>query len=185
MKDELSFEQISKLIRYDRETGQLTWLERQPAMFKDSRWGREQSCAAWNARYANKPALTTKHSAGYLHGTIDGKQYFAHRVAWLLETGEWPADQIDHENGNRADNRFVNLRDVSTSVNRRNTAQYKRNTSGVTGVCFDKRRGKWMAYISTEVGQNKFIGYFPSIEAATEARLSRNAEFGYSARHGS
>lgn len=41
-------------------------------------------------------------------------------MAWLLGTGAWPKHYIDHINGDPADNRLTNLRDVTHQVNMRN-----------------------------------------------------------------
>ncbi len=43
------------------------------------------------------------------------------------------------------------------------------NTSGVKGVCREKRRKKWMAYIQIR-GKHKFLGYFDFKEDAIKAR---------------
>jgi hypothetical protein len=54
---------------------------------------------------------------GYRLIKVDGKSYKAHRLAWLMTHGEWPAEQIDHINGVRTDNRIVNLREASKKQN--------------------------------------------------------------------
>jgi hypothetical protein len=51
---------------------------------------------------------------------IDNASYRAHRLAWFYVTGAWPTHEIDHIDGDRANNRFLNLRDVTRSVNREN-----------------------------------------------------------------
>ena len=61
---------------------------------------------------------------GYLILKIKGKQYKAHRVAWLLYYGAWPKDIIDHIDGDKLNNKKSNLRDVKCLVNVINT---KRN----------------------------------------------------------
>jgi hypothetical protein len=52
--------------------------------------------------------------------TIDGVNYPAHRLAWLYVTGRWPHPEIDHIDGDRTNNRFANLREVTHSENMRN-----------------------------------------------------------------
>ena len=67
--------------------------------------------------------MTTK---GYLTVVIGNKNYFLHRLAWLYVRGSWPKHVIDHINGNKADNRIKNLRDVPqwiNAMNRRSTFQ--------------------------------------------------------------
>lgn len=68
---------------------------------------------------------------GYRLVTIDGKSWYAHRVIYLIMTGEWPPDQMDHINRVRDDNRWENLRPVTALENSQNkgppsTCQYKR-----------------------------------------------------------
>jgi len=166
---------ISLLLRYEAETGKLFWLQRPRIFFKSDReWRR------WNTRYAGKEAFSP-NTQGYLDGMIFRTMYRAHHVAWALHYGEWPELQIDHINGDRADNRIVNLREVTRSENCRNTRLRSNNTSGVMGV---SRHGKrWRAYIHAD-GRIVHLGVFATVEEAKAARKAAEAEHGYHANHG-
>ena len=54
---------------------------------------------------------------------------------------------VDHKNHNKADNRKLNLRIVTNSQNCMNHKLKSNNTSGVTGVCWDKKSQKWHSRI--------------------------------------
>lgn len=82
---------------------------------------------------------------------------------------------VDHINKNRADNRKGNLRLCNSSENDRNRSRYSTNTSGVTGVFFDKRRRKWVANI-TYNNKRLHLGRYASKEDAVRARLSKEVE---------
>lgn len=72
---------------------------------------------------------------GYLRCHINKSHVFAHRLAWLWMTGEWPISQIDHINGVRSDNRWCNLRSADAFTNNHNrTRANKNNRSGFLGV---------------------------------------------------
>lgn len=62
----------------------------------------------------------TKNREGRLCFRVDGSLYLAHRLAWLYMHGVWPTGVIDHMNGDCADNRIANLRDVPRVVNQQN-----------------------------------------------------------------
>lgn len=96
---ELTFAEISKLLKYDPETGKLFWLPRPVEMFANTGLGGSATAAKrWNNCFAGKEAFLTVDGKGYLCGNIFDRQYSAARVAWLLHTGEWPSDCIDHIN---------------------------------------------------------------------------------------
>lgn len=57
---------------------------------------------------------------------------------------------VDHINQNRVDNRKCNLRICTQQENNWNKSLLKTNTSGVTGVVWDKSRNKWMARIEVD-----------------------------------
>jgi len=105
---------------------------------------------------------------GYRLISIRGKQYYAHRLAWLLTHRRWPRDQIDHINGNRSDNRLVNLRECTVAENAQNTGKKNSNTSGYVGVTWVKTRKKWMAHIRVS-GRKINLGLFSTSEEAADA----------------
>lgn len=106
---------------------------------------------------------------GYLNARI-GNQYFGvHRLAWVLMTGEWPQAEIDHINGDRSDNRWANLRLATRQQNSVNLPVRSDNSSGVKGVFWHERIGKWWAYINHH-GKRKTLGYFGDFLDAVSAR---------------
>lgn len=75
---------------------------------------------------------------GYLILKVKGRQFKAHRVAWLLCTGSWPEGEIDHINHVRDDNRIENLRVVTRADNNRNRRPKINKDTGVVGIYLDK-----------------------------------------------
>jgi hypothetical protein len=114
------------------------------------------------------PAGCINKSLGYAMITIDYKRYYAHRLAWLYMTGEWPAAQIDHINMDRADNRWDNLRLATKSQNMSNRGAQSNNTSGIKGVDWDRARIKWRAQICAS-GRRVCLGRFDTREEAQAA----------------
>lgn len=102
---------------------------------------------------------------------IDGKLYYAHRLAWLHTYGKWPSLYLDHKNGNGLDNRILNLRDVTHQQNMQNLKKRKTSELAFTGVSWRKHAKKWMARINYN---NKmiFLGYYDDIWDAICARKS-------------
>jgi len=78
---------------------------------------------------------------------------------------------IDHKNGNGLDNRRENIRHATNTQNNANTRLYKTSTTGMKGVHFSKKcpRNPYRALISLGSKKKKFLGHFPTKEAAHEA----------------
>lgn len=127
---------------------------------------------------ASPSGSVNKH--GYIVFSVAGKPYYAHRLAHLLMTGDWPKGQIDHINGDRSDNTWSNLRDVDHADNQRNLHGAQKNSrSGYLGVMYmgDKRRGKKYAARIHRKGERHELGYYETAEEAHEAYMKAKKEF--------
>lgn len=104
---------------------------------------------------------------GYVEINFRGLKKKAHRLAWLYMTGEWPKHDIDHINGDRADNRWCNLREADDSMNAQNQRKPNaRNTSGYLGA--SKCGNRWKAQIQAD-GKVRHIGLYATALEAHEA----------------
>lgn len=163
---------LRELLDYDPETGEFRWRERPLSDFKDQR-----TTNWWNSKNAGNVAGYITKDEGYRVIGIDAVYYKAHRLAWLGMTGELP-DEVDHINGDRADNRWSNLRRASRAENRQNLKVYKSNTSGVAGVyvCKDRRALAFRPYISVD-GKRIWLPRCSSLEEAVAARDAAKAKY--------
>lgn len=176
---------LLKLLRYEPETGRLFWLPRTPDLFKDGGIGRDAMCRAWNARNAGReafPCTAPKGARGYVQAQIFKRKYLKHRIIWKLVTGDEP-DQIDHINGDKADNRFANLRSVTCAENMRNLARHSHNKSGCTGVFWNDQFDRWQAHI-TVGGHTRHLGLHRNKDAAIRARKAAERRLGFHPNHG-
>lgn len=107
---------------------------------------------------------------GYCIIGIGRRTYKASRLAWLYEFGSWPDEQIDHINGNRSDNRIINLRLADQSQNSMNRRPNKNSKSGYKGVCWEKHICKWSARIGLGKGKKQYLGLFSCAEDAARVR---------------
>ncbi|MCO5738896.1 MULTISPECIES: HNH endonuclease signature motif containing protein [Stenotrophomonas maltophilia group] len=150
----ISHARLLEVIRYEPETGAFIW----------------KIATSRKTRVGSVMATRSKASRGgvYLQGRIDGRIYRLHRLAWFYMTGSWPANEIDHINGDSTDNRWTNLRDVPRAVNQQNVRSAKRNSkTGLLGV-IPARGGKFRAAI--RVGQQfHHLGHFDTAEEAHAA----------------
>jgi len=108
---------------------------------------------------------------GYVRVRIKGEKYGAHRLAFLYMLGYFPEQQVDHINGICDDNRWCNLRHVSSSCNMQNQKEYCNNTSGFSGVQWHKKTMKWQAGVCINKKCIYLGGYDTKIDAAL-ARLT-------------
>lgn len=138
---------VKELMHYDPDTGIFRWLT---APKYSSRKPGDQ-IDVWQA--------------GYYRTCIDGRKYFLHRLAWLYVHGVWPDDQLDHINGDKLDNRLVNLRPATKAENRRNAPGFG-SVSGVKGV-YPHKYG-WIARIRLP-GNMMNLGVHKTISEAAEA----------------
>ena len=161
-------EDIRQLMSYDPETGKLFWKERGAEWFTaNRRHTADIQAGSWNKKYAGKEAFTPINSRGYHTGTVLGKMLMAHRIAWAIVHGRWPEHFLDHINRVRTDNRLANLREATNAENLRNS-DVPMGESGVRGVRFDRRYGRWQARITVH-GKQKHLGYYNTPEAAAAA----------------
>lgn len=150
---ELTQVRLKELLHYDPETGVFTRL---------TEGGR-------NGLAPKGSTFGSPHNAGYLHGCLDGTKHLNHRLAWLYMNGEMPI-LIDHINGNKKDNRLVNLRSANKRINQENRRKAHCNSkSQVLGVC-EYKPGRWRAHIKAG-GKLRHLGVFRSAEEAHECYL--------------
>lgn len=171
-----SVSSLRAVLDYDPMTGLFKWKERSVEIA-----GAQREANRFNAKHAGKPALTSK-SHGYLRSPVLGKALSAHRAAYIIYYGETP-DFVDHINGDRSDNRIANLRAVDFSENARNAKRRADNTSGSTGVHFNKRKKKWHAFIAQD-GNQVSLGYFHDKTLAIAARKEAETRNGFHENHG-
>lgn len=159
----LSYEEVSALLAYDETspTG-LRWKSKRPGAVK-----------------RGDPAGYVE-PRGYTQVTINYVQYMAHRVVWLLKTGKWPDDEIDHKDHNPANNVFGNLRGANRAQNSRHQKIPKNNTSGCRCV-YETSSGKWRVRISIG-GKLRNFGIFSdknqAMAVADKAYKNVTGEFG-------
>ena len=103
---------------------------------------------------------------GYRQILIDGYYYREHRLAWLYIYGEWP-EELDHIDGDRANNSIRNLRPATRSQNNFNSDR-PTGVSGLRGACFDRRDRKWFSRIKTGC-ETIWLGKFDTAEEAAKA----------------
>ncbi|MBU9812363.1 HNH endonuclease [Rahnella sp. SL6] len=156
MKSNLSQARLLELLHYNPETGFFTWKVSRGRSKRGSRAG-------------------CPDTGGYLMIGIDGNLHLSHRLAWLYMTGSFPCMEIDHINRVRTDNRWKNLRVATRQQNLINKGISKVNTSGCTGVSWNKLAMKWQSQINFR-GRRIYLGLHEDYESAVLVRKNAEAE---------
>ncbi len=148
---DLTQAKLKELLHYNPDTGIFTWLNgRGNGTLKEDKAG--SICN------------------NYIEIGVNKISYYAHRLAWLYMEGYFPENEIDHINRIKDDNRWCNLRHVSSTCNKRNRDKQSNNTSGVSGVTFHKHNNLWQAQIKVN-NKNIYIGAFKDFIEAVAHRL--------------
>jgi len=125
-----------------------------------------------------RPALCNPGRVNWIVG-VDGSQYFVSRIIYYMTYGEDPGNiQVDHKDQNWLNNNSGNLRLANSDTQKINSPMYRNNTSGVTGVTWNKTTKKWMAQTRLQ-GKHTYLGYYTcKVEAARVVR-DKWIEFGW------
>lgn len=151
---ELTQERLKELLHYGPNSGLFMWRVDRRGTAKAGQWAGRTN------------------SKGYVEISVDGKRYKAHRLAWLYTHGVWPKGQIDHKDRDRAGNWIDNLRDVTQSVNLKNTGAQKNNTSGVKYL--HKTTGGWRVSVD-----GQYSKLFKIFDEAKELAILVNKELSH------
>lgn len=113
----LTHARLLQALRYEPTTGKFFWRIR-----------------AAHRRFPGEPAGSPSKD-GRIRIRIDGTLYYGYRLAWFYMTGAWPANNVDHINGDQTDDRWENLRDVTQAINLQNQRRApKHSRTGRLGV---------------------------------------------------
>jgi len=154
-KNDLTADYVRQIIDYNPQTGEFKWRIR------------PDYSPQWNGKWSGKIAGAID-AEGRRQIKIGNRFYKAHRLAFLIMTGGWPEEYIDHIDLDNSNNRWSNLREATNAQNMHNRLAQQNNTSGAKGVWLEKRRGKWVAVIAVNY-RHIYLGQFDSIEKASVA----------------
>lgn len=143
-------EEIKRVLAYDPATGIVRW--RRP----------------YGGRYCGQIA-GAQCKRGYISINFRGVSLQAHRIAWALQTGNWPAGEIDHIDHDPSNNRWSNLRDVSRSVNHQNRIRARANSrTGLLGARYCPRSKNFFSEIKVG-GKYVYLGTYRTAQEAHAA----------------
>lgn len=121
-KANLTYDEAHRIFDYDPATGFLRWKVR-------------TSIRVVVGQVAGTPGNDGRRIIHYR-----GQGFLATRIVWLMNTGAWPTEQVDHKNTNPTDDRMENLRLATHAQNCWNSRVRSDSAIGIKGVmaCKDK-----------------------------------------------
>lgn len=152
----ISHARLLEVLHYSPETGEFT-------------------CRVQRGRQAAGSIVGNIGNHGYVQLAVDKQMYLGHRLAFFYMAARWPVE-VDHKNGTKTDNKWINLREATHSQNGMNVKRRSHNRSGFKGVSWHASHSKWAAFIAKE-GSQKFLGYFDDPKSAHDAYATEAAKF--------
>lgn len=152
----LTTDHLHAVLDYNAETGIFTWR------------------IACRGTKAGAKAGSKPNSDGYINICVNHLLYKAHRLAWQHVHGIVPPNQVDHINGDRADNRLCNLRLATNAENSQSRPVNGQGSSGLIGATWRADKSLWASEIMVG-GRRHRLGYFDSRELAHVAYLHAKA----------
>lgn len=153
----LTAEYVNSLFSLDRETGELYWRSDRPS-----------------AQCKGRKAGSVKKGRCII--AICQERYPRYHLVFLMVNGRWPADTIDHINGDSLDDRPSNLREATRKQNLYNKKPRPRRDGLPAGVY--RHVGHYSSRI-THDGVCHFLGRYDTAEDAHAAYLkARKEHFG-------
>ena len=174
-------EYIRECFDYNPDTGVLTWRERPAEHFATDAISQD-----FNRRWAGRAAgsmARQKYGSSRLLVKLNCATFQYSRLVWALQTGKTVFGAIDHIDGDATNNRWANLREVTTIQNGQNRTHKSKCEGGVVGVNLCRKTGKWRVAVTLN---KKFVwlGHYDKHSDAVDKVMSFKREhFGKFARH--
>lgn len=155
---DITHAELLETLRYDGETGDLFW--------KNKGSGRGD-----NSKPAGSFAVKGSVKTEWRRVTLFGNDYSVSVIVWFYVTGEWPAEQLDHIDQNKSNNRFGNLRLANNSQQQLNQGIRSNNTSGIPGVSYNILTERWHSTLNVN-GKKILAKVCKTKKEAVELRLA-------------
>ena len=154
---------LNSVFKYDRLSGKLYWRKRVANCVQVG------SEAGWKA-------------SKYLQVTLNGTHYYVHRIIWKMVKGSISNSlQVEHDDRNRLNNAWYNLKLMDQTVNMRNQSLPKNNSSGIIGIS-KHVSGLWVGSITKD--KKRETSYHQNFDDAVIWRKSKEVEYGFHVNHG-